>query len=166
MKDKYLLRDFVIGILFVLFSIVLLTIIIPTQIEDVEGLGQVSARFFPNVISSILGVLGAIIAVFNYRGLSQLISNINDGENDLMQFLKDFWQQYKFVIFFLLMGLMYFYIIEILGYIVSTILFLVSALWIFGERKIYLILGLSVPITIAVFYVFVNLLSVRLPSLL
>ncbi len=63
----------------------------------------------------------------------------------------------------IILGLVYVYILDFLGFIITTILFLFTLLLIAGNRKPIQLISITVVTTVGVYLIFEKLLNVYLP---
>ena len=66
MKQSEGKGNFILGIVFLAFGLILDFLIIPSQIKYIDG-GYPQPRFFPYVICSLMAVLGFALAVNGFR---------------------------------------------------------------------------------------------------
>ena len=71
---------------------------------------------------------------------------------------------YRTLLFFALSCIIYLFIIDFLGFIISSILLLASVMFLLGERRWWFILLLSISVSLILYVLFASYLSVMLPK--
>ena len=140
------------GIALFLFAIILLFWIIPTQVRDVDTFG-VSPQFFPKVLGYILLVLSVWLFIdgcLKKTVPDQKIYKINVKE-------------IKLVLITLIIMVVYILTIELLGYLIATIMVLGILMWIYGQRNLRIVILISILLPIIISQFFTRFLHLRLP---
>lgn len=120
--------------------------------EPSAGLG---AGGFPQFVTICLGVLGAIQAVKSYMALRK-----NPDQDKAVLKAADLFGAGSLLISF---GV-YVWLVQPLGYIISTTLFFFLFMLIYGERKWFRMVIISVVFSIVTYYLFVKVFYVMLPK--
>ncbi|WP_047382210.1 tripartite tricarboxylate transporter TctB family protein [Cetobacterium sp. ZWU0022] len=110
-----------------------------------NGLG---AGFFPKVVCIVLGILSLIMFIRSFK------SNAN------YKFCKD--NKNTFVV----MGLciIYLFLMQRIGYLLSTIIFSLGVINVLDRKKIIINIMFSVIFTIGIYYLFSKVFNVSLPT--
>jgi len=87
-----------------------------------------------------------------------------DPENDQRRVVSADWPVIRKQIFFIIGLILYLLLMPTIGFIVSTILFLLVLLYILETRNVFVLLGIPVGMSLVIFYIFTVYLRVRLPS--
>ncbi|WP_455653182.1 tripartite tricarboxylate transporter TctB family protein [Phascolarctobacterium sp.] len=59
----------------------------------------------------------------------------------------------------------YVYIMDYIGFLIATVLFLVAAMYIFGERRKLILAGVSIAASVIVYFLFTEAFMIVLPVL-
>ena len=108
---------------------------------------KLSPYLFPLLISVFLLVLSIL-----------LIQNRNVEDKKKVK------GDYRTLLFFALSCIIYLFIIDFLGFIISSILLLASVMFLLGERRWWFILLLSISVSLILYVLFASYLSVMLPK--
>lgn len=133
-------------------SVVILTIVIAAfvasfDVLDTSGSSDPGPAAYPRFVLVMIAICAALLF---------FVHDDEDGEV----------QPRNLKVVFTLLGLLalYIFLLPITGYILATILFVLCALWLAGERR-PLVLGLySILFAIVIYLVFSNYLNIVLPS--
>jgi putative tricarboxylic transport membrane protein len=149
----HLNKSVVAGIILMVFSIVTLAFIIPTQIKTVEIYSQeMSPRFFPNLAMVILLILSVILIVTKLM--------IPQAEDDVKPFRrKELFQASGAII---VMGLCVF-LIETIGYFLCTTGALVGLMLYLGSRNWKALIIAAIVLPIFIYLLFEKGLNLELP---
>lgn len=145
--DKWLNADRVSGGFMLGFSLLLIFVLIPLGIEtggDEMPVGM-NPVFMPRLIGMVMALLSGLIL---YQG--------DGGQRPRL-----FPSQTLYAIF---LFLAYIVVVPLLGYLVSTMAFMVSAHLFFGARRWGLILGLSLGLPLVLYGFFSKIMYVLLPT--
>jgi len=140
------------GIILLVFSLVLLFIFIPAQIRDVTTFG-VSPRFVPQILTVLLAFLSALLILegfYTKRAENQKIYNIEGG-------------QFKVVSITLAILCGYTWVVDLLGYIPTTMITIGVLMWLYGQRKLWPFFFITLFLPLAIYEFFTLLLQVQLP---
>lgn len=109
---------------------------------------KLSPYLFPLLISVFLLVLSIFLLIQN--------RNVEDK--------KKVKGDYRTLLFFALSCIIYLFIIDFLGFIISSILLLAAVMLLLGERRWWFILLLSISVSLILYVLFASYLSVMLPK--
>ncbi|WP_293663268.1 tripartite tricarboxylate transporter TctB family protein [uncultured Phascolarctobacterium sp.] len=111
---------------------------------------DLSAAFFPNILFGILIFCGICLLyqskkriekvklpAFNYVRLGAMLAVLS----------------------------IYVYIMDYIGFLIATVLFLVAAMYIFGERRKLILAGVSIAASVIVYFLFTEAFMIVLPVL-
>lgn len=125
-----------------------------------RNLGKTEADFFPNIVIGILVFLSLCLLVNSvYRMKQEDDSKLN------LSFKMVLRENKKVILTFILFGL-YVFLLGYIGYFVSSILFMITLYLVLADNKQRLwvvLLGFS-ALTLVLYFVFQNALSVFLPT--
>jgi membrane-associated HD superfamily phosphohydrolase len=144
---KRLHQDFYIGAVIFLFS--LYFFIRSTDLPE-------GANTFPYYIFGILGVFGLLIAFFGWRKRAH--KNIEKAEDEIN------FKTIKLPILSFLIIVLYASLVNVLGFFVSTSIFIVLFLLFYKIKNVLVIAGTIVSINLFIYLLFVYQLNVRLPA--
>lgn len=115
-------------------------------------LGQREA-FNARTMPFALGIIGAILSV--------LILVLPSGRTDKAEKVKDVFRGLDWSSVGLLIGIMIFYSLTLrfLGFVISSIIFLVGGFFILGERRIWLLFVSSVPLVLFIWFLMSRILG-------
>ncbi|GAB3798183.1 tripartite tricarboxylate transporter TctB family protein [Virgibacillus kimchii] len=120
---------------------------------------------YPKLIAALLFLLSLILIV------KQMVTLIKAKEfgfkNSFKDFLQRQWHEYRLVFYMLAVLGLYIFTINLLGFIVSTILFIIAAGLLIGpikKKNVITIAIISFAMTFAVYFFFENVLYVRFPN--
>ena len=148
-------RDFLMGLLFLGFAVVFYVLTYYFQGQEIlEQATDVGPTFLPRILLAALGIQAVCLIAYSMVRKRKPSAEGHD--------LKPLWQArpvLMFATFFV-----YTYLATILGYVVSTLAFLILSLFLLGVRKIWQLVVIPPAITLAVYYLFEKVLGVWLPS--
>lgn len=127
--------------------------------------GLLNAGSFPKLIAILLGILSLILVVSKVRQL--LNQKLELSKMNLSDYLKEVYIEYKLVFFALSSFFLYIFFIKYIGFILTTISFIIVTGLIIGPKKkkdLLLITAVAVTITLIVYFFFKNVLHVRFPT--
>lgn len=118
-----------------------------------------STGFYPRLLSILLAVLSVIMVV------ETIHKSRKHGDQQAATFWKDL---QAFLYFLLVIGIMILYplFMQVIGFAFTSFLFILSLVWILTEkanRKLWLILSVSVGIAVIVYVVFKLILNIPFP---
>lgn len=134
-----------------LFGIIIL-IIIPFEVRD-TGNETFGPRFLPYLAASLVVIL-SILSIFEQK----FIKSDYEGLKKLTK--KDYFRLFLILITMIA----WFLLISWLGFILTTILFTISVMYIIGNRKIWQLIVTPLLLTFVIYFVFNELLNVILPT--
>ncbi len=140
------------GIAFFLVGLLMVFVIIPWQIAEVAN-ADVSPRFFPTIVCSIMAILGACLFYHGYRRRHE--------ENQKILGVSLVGLKYIGVTF----GILILYVLALnwLPYIAATILALLALMLFYGQRNWIKLIGVSVGLPLLIYFSFTYLLMLKLP---
>lgn len=148
-------KDLISGAIFLFFGIGLLVWIIPNAITDID-VKYAGPKDFPIFISVCMILLGGVLVFQKFR------TGINKAE------LKDSLQHgikrenlYRLIAFGIIV-LIYIFMAEVIGYLVSTIIVSLVLLILLKEKNKYYYF-ITVAVVLVLYYMFTRLLFVELP---
>ena len=156
MTHKKQQRQIITAGLFLAFSILLLTYIIPVHVQETQG-GSLSPRFMPYFSGILMLMLSALVLVSEiYKYFNPPQTSDDDGETSLPSLFTT-----KAVYFTIAMGL---FVIgfEHWGYLQTTFLVSIATVYLFGDRNIISTLSIAALITLVSFSIFHYALGVYL----
>ena len=139
--------------------IFLTTNTIPLMVA-VEKSSVINSRFFPKLLSILLILLSIIMSAENYFKRSAKDTDDTGSESDT-RVENNGWMR---VIVLGGLCLLYFFLFEPLGFLVSSALFMFGFSLILKTRKWYVILSLSIVSPLLVYLLFNTLLGAPLPE--
>lgn len=140
------------AILFFLLAVALLIYSLVNHYGSTSLKWNMSPYLFPTLISIFIGMLSISLA---FEGIKEIKANKkNVPKANIL---------WKNVLFTIVASIIYFILMDIISFIPATILFLVSMLLYLGERRIWLIVLISVGVTTIIYVLFGVLLHVMLP---
>lgn len=160
MRKRQRLYDLLLGITIISVSVIGYYLI-PYQVPPKRVYGSIpfTPDLFPRIvliIGVILGVLLLIPIVFQYFKPKES-EELEEEEGDAIRPDK--------VILVILLLLGYAFIMDILGYIATTFLFMSLVMLVLENKRYIILLSISVITTGVTYYVFNNLMKVPLPSI-
>lgn len=140
------------GIAFFVLGLLMVFVIIPWQIADIAD-ADVSPRFFPTAICSIMAILGACLFYHGYRRRNE--------ENQKILGVTLAGIKYICVTF----GILILYVLSLywLPYIASTIVALIALMFFYGQRNWVKLIGVGVGLPLLIYFSFTYLLMLKLP---
>ncbi|WP_194840804.1 tripartite tricarboxylate transporter TctB family protein [Filobacillus milosensis] len=148
--------------------LVLLSILIYTQTGDLPSMNesQLDAGSFPQFIAILLGLLSLILVIKQSIHLLKQNQNKEQSAN-IKETLLDVYREHKLVLITLSLIFLYIILIQIIGFIISSIAFMIITALVIGPRKkkdVITISSIAVILTIGLYFFFQNVLQVRFPS--
>ncbi len=151
-------KDFKTGIFIVIFAILLFVYIIPNHIVDNPKLivsnPAMSSRLFPYVLSIGLGIVGVammLAEIVNKKAWSNKKHMINQ-------------TAIARVLALLGLALLYYWLMGILGYLLTSMLLLPVLMLFYGYRHYKVIVIVSIAFPLIMYYLFVTFMYVPLPK--
>jgi hypothetical protein len=151
-------KDFKTGIFLVLFAILLYVYLIPNYIVDNPRLivsnPAMSSRLYPYVISIGLGIVGAAMMIAELVNKKAWIKSKNlINQTAIIRVLALFG-----------IALLYYWLMGILGYILTSMLILPALMLFYGYRQYKVIVIVSIAFPLIMYYLFVTFMYVPLPK--
>ena len=146
--------EVILGIFFVVFGLLLLLVIIPWQIAYVEG-GYPQPRFFPNIISALITVLGAALAISGFRKVKA-----NKPDQEVYSVEKK-----QLLLVLLTLGILVVYVasLYIIPYLPATIVVTGVLVAVYGQKSKLKIVLTAVLVPTIIYFAMTYGLQVRLP---
>ncbi|MGE4284728.1 MAG: tripartite tricarboxylate transporter TctB family protein [Clostridia bacterium] len=120
---------------------------------------KIGAAFVPQLIAGVLAILSILVIINGYRSLQLAKANSEEME-------KDEPIRTEAVVGTIIVLLAYVVLLEKIGFIITTALYLFAQFFILADksqRKIPLFAGLAIIISVGVYYLFVNVFQLMLP---
>lgn len=150
MKLGHIHKEKVGALLFLMFSIAYGVSIIDIQIPYFAEEDVFTSKTLPTALA-ILGVVTSFLVLVLPAASNKKEDRINEVFKGL------YW---KDVILLVILMVIYGLTLKVLGFIISTIIFLSLGFWILGERRIKVILLSSIPLVVIFWYVLNELLGI------
>jgi putative tricarboxylic transport membrane protein len=155
------------GELFVAVMLLLMSILIFFQSGDFTHLNesQLGPGSYPQLIAILLGSLSLILIISQSRKLLKETSRAS--KDNLKAGFQSFYTEYKLVLQMIVLLALYIFLIDVTGFLITTILFVVIAGLLIGpkEKKNLITLSIvSVVLTLSTYLFFQNVLHVRFPG--
>ena len=148
------------GFSMVAFSLLTLTLFIPTQIsklsQAVLSMG-VSPKVFPQIASAGIGILGLLLAVTNMVALRKHRAQQTGSRVPFIERPKDVGAFFAIVV-------AYVYLLEVLGHFITTPIAIAAMMYFLGERKIIRLVSTPVATTLLLSLFFRSFLNTVLPT--
>ncbi|MFD2639156.1 tripartite tricarboxylate transporter TctB family protein [Piscibacillus salipiscarius] len=150
------------GELILALLLVLLSILIYINSDDLPSMNesQLDPGSFPQFVAILLGSLALILSI---QKTIQLMKNKEGSQSSI----KDIIREHKLVFITLGLLLLYILFIQIIGFIISSIIFMIVTALIVGPRTkkdIITITSIAFVLTIGLYVFFQNVLQVRFPT--
>lgn len=155
------------GELLIGIVLILLCLVIYSQSGDFPYFNEVhlNAGSFPKVIAILLGLLSLILVVSKAKEL--LSQKADSAKLNVRDYLHELYKEYKLVFLTLISLFLYIFLMQYIGFILTTICFIIVTGLVIGPKKkkdILLISAVAVLITFSTYFFFENVLHVRFPS--
>lgn len=124
-----------------------------------------NAGSFPRLIAGLL-ILLSIILIFSKVNELRKRKPVKDKVSNKEKIIA-FYREYRLVILTTTLFFVYIFLMQFLGFVVSTILFIIGAAILIGYRKrkeVLTISTIAVILTLTIYFFFENVLYVRFPS--
>lgn len=148
-------RDLFVGIALLFFAVFCYVLTYHFSGYEIERVPQdVGPAFLPRLLLAALFIQCVFLVIFSLRGLGKGAADSVKPQTIL--------QGRPFI----MLGafLLYVYLATLLGYILSTIIFLVLGLYLLGVRALWPLILIPPAITFASYYLFESVLDVYLPA--
>lgn len=140
------------SIFFLIISIFMVIYSLKTHYSTVGLQWQISPYLFPLLIAIFIGLLSISLFIDGIR--DQKSSNKESKKTEI---------RWKDVLYTIIVSIIYYIAMRLIGFIASTIIFLVSMFLYLGEKRIWLIALISIISTLSIYIIFGVLLHVMLP---
>ncbi len=141
-------KDHIGGLVFLCLSVAYGYYAGDIQLLPGDEFAPFNAQSVPNALAVLGGILSVALIVTADRSI--------EGRVKLAGY--DFWLVAKLLVLVLLLG----FALPWLGFLVSTILFLIGGYWMLGIRKIKTLLLASVPFSVVLWFILAQLLDIYL----
>jgi putative tricarboxylic transport membrane protein len=131
-------------------------IIIPWQIPSVEAKGiLMSSSFFPKIGTGLLAFFSVLL----------ILNDILKVKTDIgSQKTKPEFKQRLNLFAGIFLCFVYTFLMNPMGFLISTFLLLISLMYLMGHRKFKFIMPLAAGFTVFIYYVFAKILQIPLPK--
>ncbi|MGX7594386.1 tripartite tricarboxylate transporter TctB family protein [Planococcus plakortidis] len=149
-------------------ALIALGAVIYLRSNDFPALNEVhlDAGSFPKLIAGLLILLSLMLII--KQGLALMKSkSTGDERQGAGERARGFYKEYRLVILTLLVFFIYIFLMQFIGFVVSTIAFIIFTGLLVGSRAkkdIIVITIVSVAVTLGTYFFFENFLNVRFPS--
>ncbi len=150
--------DFVVGAVGLLFALALIFLIIPGTIADLDK-GFPSPRTLPNLYGWLLLVLSACM-LFQASRKRKGKSKIYGRKEEIVEFDLDGVKRIAIVLVIIILSVI---ALNFLPYIPVTIALLFALMFVLGQRKILVLIGVSVIPPVVIYFFFTEGLRLVLP---
>jgi len=163
MKTKKINKiEFLTGVFLFLLSIIFYLFVLPHQVDDPSGPLALSPAIFCKVITIVLIFLSLLLTIFNLFPRINLSENCGDNGSDTSSGLSNVDQ--KKVIITIITSILYIFMMQCLGFFVSTTIVMLFLMIYYGHRKWTHISIVLVIVLSFIYVLFVLGLRVLLPS--
>lgn len=147
--------DIIISFVFIILSVFMLI----SSSQFTSGFNQESlgAAGFPRLIAIII----LILAIIN------LIKGLRNNSKSTNMTIKEIFNEYKFVIILLTIFFVYIVLMKYIGFVLSTMIFLLSSQWILSnksKKNIPIIIIITLLISLGAYFFFTSYLTVVFPA--
>lgn len=144
----------ILGIVFAVLGVVLITVVIPWQIKEVScDIIFNSPRFFPSLVSALLAAMGVVMFVQGWW---------KRGREDQETYVLE---KREAILVFLTLGVMVVYtaLLYVLPYIPVTIAAMAFLIWTYGQRNWKKLVVAAIVLPIIIYVMFRFGLSLKMP---
>ncbi|MFD2044725.1 tripartite tricarboxylate transporter TctB family protein [Ornithinibacillus salinisoli] len=154
--------EIVIGIL-----LILLSAIIFFNSGDFQQLNEthLDPGSYPKLVALILALLASFLVI--KKTIELMKTKASSFDVGIKEFSKELWKEHKLVILILITLGLYIMLLDVIGFIVSSIAFIIATGLIIGPRKkknMVTISFISLVVTFGMYYFFESVLYVRFPD--
>ncbi|MFC0472532.1 tripartite tricarboxylate transporter TctB family protein [Halalkalibacter kiskunsagensis] len=155
------------GELLIGIALIVLCILIYSQSGDFPQFNETTLNpgSFPQLIAILLALLSLILIILKGKELLSQKAEIH--KKNVSEYLKELFVEYKLVFIAIVNLFLYIFLMQFIGFVVTTIIFIIVTGLIIGPKKkkdIVKISIISVVITVTAYIFFENVLYVRFPS--
>ena len=161
-------RELILGCSMIVLAAITFFMIIPAGVDrpsDIE-VAALAPSFWPQIIVAAVALMGAILALQSYRSLrsgkAPTSDNSAEDEEDYEIDLPS-GQLIRRVVTFVVGLFVFFFLLEIGGLVVTSMVALVATILFTGERRPVIILSISILLPIILFAFFVFVANVPIP---
>lgn len=140
------------GVVLVVFALILLFVLIPSQI-NYTGTKSVNPRTFPTIIAYCLGALGIasyIVGILHKNRENQDITTVTGKE-------------IRLVLFTLVCMALSAFLMRWIPYLPVSVVILAVMMWVFGQRNKIVLAAVSIGVPVFIFLFFTYVLKLQLP---
>ena len=144
----------ILGIVFAVLGVVLITVVIPWQVKEVSyDIIFNSPRFFPSLVSALLAVMGVVMFIQGWRKRGK------EGQETYVL------EKREAILVFLTLGVMVVYtaLLYVLPYIPVTIAAMAFLIWAYGQRNWKKLIVAAIVLPIIIYVMFRFGLSLKMP---
>ncbi|HKL75069.1 MAG TPA: tripartite tricarboxylate transporter TctB family protein [Halanaerobiales bacterium] len=143
---------FVQGLIFLIFSIFIIN-----RAYNMRDFGEsfLSPGIFPALFGGVLLILSLNLIIRGYKEVKKSGKNINYDNIDKVSLLN--------VIFIVMISLIYLWALSYLGFIISSIVYLFIFMFYIGERRIWILIAISILTPLISYLIFSIGLGISLP---
>ena len=155
------------GELLIGIALIIICLLIYSQSGNFPNFNEVhlNAGSFPKTIAILLGLLSLFLIVSKVKEL--LSQKGNESKINITENLKNLYKEYRLPIITLIILFLYVFLMEYIGFILTTISFIIVTGLVIGPKRkknVLVISAVAVLITISTYLFFENVLHVRFPS--
>ena len=159
-------KDIAVGAFFVLFGLLVWLALVPLGVEEgafggLDEGGLVGPKLLPSVTSIAIAVVGTMLVI---RALVTSRGDKQGGGGERPAGKSDATGKLSPVVRFVAVCGGYVLILYVFGYVVATVLLLVSLQWLFGERRRLALVLLPSLLSVGLYLFFRYALLVRFPA--
>lgn len=144
---RHIDKDICAGSFLILLSV--LGYLATSQIENM-AITRLSGAFYPNILLTIILLCGVSLI---YQGKKRKTKEA----------LPSF--KWKALIPIVVALLLYVVLMEYIGFIISTALFLLTSMWLFGEHRVKVLIPVALIATVIVYVLFTQAFMIVLPTI-
>jgi hypothetical protein len=120
-----------------------------------------NVRAFPQFASGALIIFSIFNIFHGWKATKKLNADLENSSNIIPEIS---WTKLKYPVLGFLGVLIYAIGVSVVGFFVSTMVFMVAAIWLLGYRKIWVILTTTLGIELFIYLLFVKFLCTRMPK--
>lgn len=140
------------GVILGLFSTLLYFVLIPWQIADVKAAG-LSPRFLPEALAVLMLILS----------VSLFLNGYGKRNNPGQKYYSFAAKETALVVKSLLVLSAYIVLLEVAGYLLTTIVALGLLMYLYGQRRVKILLPVTIGLPVAIYLFFTKVLQIVLP---
>ncbi|WP_091773835.1 tripartite tricarboxylate transporter TctB family protein [Piscibacillus halophilus] len=149
--------------------LILLSLLIYTHSDDLPSMNesQLDAGSFPQIIAILLGILSLLLVLTKTIKLIKERQAQDESPKSIKKALIDLYQEHKLVLLILSVLFIYIVLVQVIGFIISSIAFMIVTALIIGpktKKDIILISSIAVILTVGLYMFFQEILKVRFPT--